>query len=127
MRKTVFMLALTLLSACGGGAPSDDQVFDIARKQLRAGLASQVGMRPDQPDTTLDEAIKKSEFSMAEPCQSHPQMPQVYACAVKVRVALPLPISEGGKEVTMPVMIVKSKNGSWVDGMQCGGDFAPDC
>jgi hypothetical protein len=121
------MLVLTLLSACGGGAPSDDQVFDIARNQLRAGLASQVGMKPDRPDTTLDEAIKKSEFSMAEPCQSHPQMPQVYACAVKVRVSLPLPISEGEKEVTMPVLIVKSKNGSWVDGMQCGGDLTPDC
>lgn len=121
------MLAFTLLSACGGGAPRDDQVFDVARKQLRTGLASQVAMRPDQPDTTLDEAIKKSKFSMAEPCQSHPQMPEVYVCAVKVRVALPLPISEGEKEVTMPVMVVKSKDGSWVDGMRCSGDFSPNC
>lgn len=121
------IIAILTLAACGGTGPDDDKVIEIAKQQIRSGLASQVGMNPSQKDKTLDDVINKSKFSVSEPCQSHPQMPQVYICGVYAKVALPISLEYKDNEVNMPVAVVKSKNGDWVDMTKCEGEFQPEC
>lgn len=127
LKNLGLIIATFTLAACGGAGPDDDKVVEIAKQQIRSGLASQVGMNPNQKDKTLDDVIKNSKFSVSEPCRPHPQMPQVYVCGVYARVALPISLEYKDNEVTLPVAVVKNKDGDWVDMMKCEGDFQPEC
>ncbi|WP_336970765.1 hypothetical protein [Sphingobium aromaticiconvertens] len=121
------LLVFCALAACGNTGPSEKQVFDVARQQLRVGLASQGGRPSPKNDQSLEDVIKKSEYTLSEPCRSHPQMPQVIICGVKVNVALPTSNENQDNEFLMPVMMVKNRDAEWVDGMKCEGDFSPEC
>ena len=126
VRKLILGLFVSGLAACGA-SPDNEQVIAVARHQLRAGLAGQVGLSGNSKDASLDEVIEKSRFAIEEPCQSHAQLPDVYVCGVKVRVALPVSNTYRDNEMMMPVVMAKSRNGSWVDAMTCEGDVAPIC
>lgn len=127
LNNAAYLFLFGALAACGDDLPSDELVIEVAREQLRSGLAQQAGGDEYKKDPSLEAVVQKSRYSIAEPCQAAPQLPSVVVCAVAVNVALPANLKSEDGEATMPVMMTKNREGEWVNAMNCEGDFAPQC
>ena len=102
MKKIAFIIASTaILSACGGGEPSDTEIADALKKQVAEQIANSNGMLEEE-DTKLNSS-KKIGCTKGDGDSG-------YTCDVEIDMTVPA-LFGGNQKGIKPVRFVKSDDG----------------